>query len=344
MRKRAEENPQELVGTMLLCADSDQFAESRALWLEIINSSAIPSSDAVLRLMDAYSRAGEFDELSRVVRESAARDYPFTAELYSAAVSFFGRAGQLQMMEAALQEMILKGFKVNSFTGNAFLENYSKCGSLSEMGRAYKRLKESGILIEKETIRSVVAAYIAERKFYLMGEFLRDVGLRRRNAGNLLWNLLLLSYAANFKMKSLQKEFLRMSAAGFFPDLTTFNIRAMAFSRMGMVWDLHLSLEHMAHLGVAPDLVTCGCVVDLYLERGLGRNLSFVLGKMDLIAAPGVRTDPLVFEVFGKGAFLASAEVFMESSDIRGRTWSYESLIAMYLKKQYRSNQVIWNY
>lgn len=328
---------------MLLYADKALFSESRALWLEIINSSVVPGAELVLRLIDAYRRAGQFDELATVVREVASRDYEFCAEIYSAAISCLGSAGKLAMMETMLREMASKGIKVDSLTGNAFVEYYSAFGSLSDMETAYQRLKRSRLLIERGAIRSMARAYIARRKFYLLGEFLRDVGLGRRNVGNLLWNLLLLSYAANFKMKSLQRAFLEMAEAGFSPDLTTFNIRALAFTRMCMVWDLHLSVEHMAHQRVLPDLVTCGCVVDLYLERRLGRNLSFVLRKMDLNGPPSVSTDPLVFEVFGKGDFHSSAEALLESRR-RRRNWSYSSLISTYLKKQYRSNQVIWNY
>ncbi|THG20942.1 hypothetical protein TEA_008422 [Camellia sinensis var. sinensis] len=179
-----------------------------------------------------------------------------------------------------------RGFSVDSAIGNAYIIYYSLFGSLTEIEAAYGRLKRSRILIEKDGIRAMSFAYIKEKKFYRLGEFLRDVGLGRRNVGNLLWNLLLLSYAANFKMKTLQREFLRMVEAGFHPDLTTFNIRALAFSKMSLFWDLHLSLEHMKHEQVVPDLVTYSCIVDAYLDKRLGMNLDFALSKMNVHASP----------------------------------------------------------
>uniref|UniRef100_A0A1D1Y2S3 Pentatricopeptide repeat-containing protein At3g42630 n=1 Tax=Anthurium amnicola TaxID=1678845 RepID=A0A1D1Y2S3_9ARAE len=332
-----------LSALMLCFADKGLFLESRALWVEIINSSFVPGVEVVLRLMDAYGGAGLFDEVARVVREVASREYHFRAEAYSWAVSCLGKAGQLEMMEAVFEEMGSEGVKIDSLTGNAVVKYYSMFGSLAEMETAYGRLKRSRILVEREAIRSMARAYITGRKFYRLGEFLRDVGLGRRNVGNLVWNLLLLSYAAKFKMKSLQREFLRMLEAGFSPDLTTFNIRALAFSRMCMFWDLHLSIDHMKHEGVIPDLVTYGCLVDMYLGRRLGRNLPFVLSKMDAGSDPLVLTDPLVFEAFGKGDFHASSEALLESNGQR-RKWSYSKLISMYLKKQFRSNQIFWNY
>uniref|UniRef100_A0A0A0LMJ8 Pentatricopeptide repeat-containing protein n=2 Tax=Cucumis sativus TaxID=3659 RepID=A0A0A0LMJ8_CUCSA len=185
-------------------------------------------------------------------------------------------------------------------------------------------------------------AYIRKRKFYRLGEFLRDVGLGRKNVGNLLWNLLLLSYAANFKMKSLQREFLQMVDAGFNPDLTTFNIRALAFSRMDLLWDLHLSLEHMKHMNIEPDLVTYGCVVDAYVDRRLGRNLEFILSKMNPDQPPVSLTDSFVFEALGKGDFHMSSEAFMQFR--KQKKWTYRELISLYLKKHHRRNQVFWNY
>ncbi|XP_072984313.1 pentatricopeptide repeat-containing protein At3g42630 [Typha latifolia] len=331
-----------LSALMLCCATNGLFPQAQALWSEIINSSFLPSIEVVGCLMDAYASMGKFDEIIRILGETASRDSEFCRVAHSLAVSCFGKAGQMEMMEQTVKEMVSRGFKVDSMTGNAFVKYYSMFGSLREMEGAYQRLKKSRISIEKEAIRSMASTYISARKFYRLGEFLKDVGLGRRNVGNLLWNLLLLSFAANFKMKSLQREFLNMVDAGFVPDITTFNIRSLAFSRMCMFWDLHLSIEHMKHEGVVPDLVTYGCFVDAYLERRLGKNVSFALDKMNMISAPVILTDPLVFEVFGKGDFHASSEALLEST--RRTRWTYSKLVQLYLKKQYRNNQIFWNY
>ncbi|KAJ6819097.1 pentatricopeptide repeat-containing protein, mitochondrial [Iris pallida] len=331
-----------LSALMLWYAENGLFSEAQALWNEIVSSSFKPSIEVISCLMNTYARMDQFDEIIRIVHETATRDFGFTPQIYTLAISCFGKAGQLQMMEDMIKYMVSRGLKVDSCTGNAFIKYYSMFGTIEEMEAAYGRMKQSRILIEKEAIRAIAHAYIAQRKYYKLGEFLRDVGLNRKNTGSLLWNLLLLSYAANFKMKSLQREFLSMVEARFPPDLTTFNVRALAFSRMCMFWDLHLSLEHMQHEKVVPDLVTYGCIVDLYLNRRLGRNLSFALGKLDVDSSPVVATDPLVFEVFGKGDFHSTSEALLESS--RRREWTYSKLISMYLKKKYRSNQIFWNY
>ncbi|XP_077216975.1 pentatricopeptide repeat (PPR) superfamily protein [Tasmannia lanceolata] len=331
-----------LSALMLCYADNGLFSKAQAIWYEIINSSFVPDIGVVSDLMDAYGKMGHFDEVTRILHEVTSRDFNLGHEVYSLAISCFGKGGQLEMMETAMKEMASSGFKVDSVTGNEFVRYYSIFGSLTEMESAYGRLKRSRILVEREAIRAMAFAYISKRKFYKLGEFLRDVGLGRRNTGNLLWNLLLLSYAANFKMKSLQREFLNMLEAGFSPDLTTFNIRALAFSRMCMFWDLHLSIEHMRHEKVIPDLVTYGCIIDAYLNRRLGRNLSFVLKNTNIDSFPQILTDPIVFEVLGKGDFHSSSEALLESK--RNKDWTYSKLIRVYLKKQYRSNQIFWNY
>ncbi|PKA51426.1 Pentatricopeptide repeat-containing protein [Apostasia shenzhenica] len=133
-----------------------------------------------------------------------------------------------------------------------------------------------------------------------------------------------------------------MVDAGFSPDITTFNIRALAFTRMRLFWDLHLSVDHMKHEGIVPDLVTYGCVVDAYLDRRLGKNLPFVLDKMNKESFPVILTDPLVFEAFGKGDFHSTSEALLEAR--RQRKWTYSKLVAVYLRKQYRANQIFWNY
>lgn len=327
---------------MLNFADNGFLSQAHAIWNEIINSSCKPNLDVISRLMDAYAKVGHFRDIEKLLHEANSRDSDLSYELYTSAIHCFGREGQLEMMEKTMKEMVSRGFKVTSDVGNGYVIYYSTFGSLVEMETAYGRLKQSRILIEKDAIKAMSLSYIHKRQFYKLGEFLRDVGLKRRNSQNLLWNLLLLSYSAGFKMKSLQREFLNMSEAGFSPDITTFNIRALAFSRMCMFWDLHFTIQHMKRRNVALDLVTYGCIVDMYMNRGLGRNLSFSLRSLNTDAAPQVLTDPVVYEVFGKGDFQSFCEILMESR--QKNEWTYSKLIGIYLRKMYRSHQVFWNY
>ncbi|KAI4352737.1 hypothetical protein L6164_006958 [Bauhinia variegata] len=334
-------NTSTLSALVLYYADNGLLPQAQTIWDQLINSSFVPSIEFISKLFDAYGKQGYFDGVMKILHYVDSRNFNVLPDVYSLALSCFGKEGQLELMENMLTKMVSRSFHIDSATGNAFVKYYSIFGSLEEMENAYRRLKRSRILIEKEAIRAMAFAYVQERKFYELGEYLRDVGLGRKNVGNLLWNLLLLSYAANFKMKSLQREFLKMVEAGFHPDLTTFNIRALAFSRMSLFWDLHLSIEHMKKVKVIPDLVTYGCVIDAYLDRRLGKNLDFALNKMNLDDHPQILTDPLVFEALGKGDFHLSAEAFLE---FKMQTPTYRDLVSKYLKKHYRRNQIFWNY
>ncbi|GMI97473.1 hypothetical protein like AT3G42630 [Hibiscus trionum] len=332
------------LSALLLCyADNGLFPQAEAIWEEMLNTSSfMPDIPLVSKFMDAYGKMGHFHQVQKILDQIILHRFNLLPQVYPVAISCFGKHGQLDLMENTLKEMVLKGLPIDSATGNAFIRYYSIFGSLTKMEAAYARLKRSRHLIDEDGIRAMSFAYIKERKFYKLGEFLDGVGLGRTDLGNLLWNFLLLSYAANFKMKTLQRQFLKMLDSGFLPDLTTFNIRALAFSRMSMFWDLHLSLEHMKHESIVPDLVTYGCVVDAYMDRRLGGNLDFVLNNMNADDSPLILTDPLVFEALGKGDFQLSSEAFME---FKGqKEWTYRQLIAVYLKKQFRRNQIFWNY
>ncbi|EAZ43361.1 hypothetical protein OsJ_27961 [Oryza sativa Japonica Group] len=246
-----------------------------------------------------------------------ARDPGAARALYPLAVTCFGAAGELALMEDAVREMARHGLPVDSATGNAFVCHYAASGTVPQMEAAYRRLKASRLLVSVAAIRAMASAYISHRKYYKLGEFVTD-------------------------MKSLQRAFLDMVAAGFTPDLTTFNLRAVAFSKMCMFWDLHLTADHMRRDGVAPDLVTHGCFVDAYLERRLARNLNFAFDRLGA-GEPVVATDAVVFEAFGKGGFHASSEVLLEATGGE-RRWTYYKLLGVYLRKQHRKNQIFWNY
>ncbi|PKI76826.1 pentatricopeptide repeat-containing protein At3g42630 [Punica granatum] len=320
--------------------------QAMEVWEQMIYSSYVPSSEVVSELMDALASSGQFNVANRILNQVSRKAPRPLPGLYTAAISCFGKGGQLQLMNATFKKMVSLGVKLDSATGNEVIRCYSSYGTLEDMETAYSVLKQSRHLIQEQGVRSMSMAYIREGKFFRLGEFVRDVGLGRRDLGNLLWNVLLLSFAVNFKMKSLQREFLRMTRSGFVPDIDTFNIRMLAFSRMSLFWDLHLSLQHMEHGGVVPDLVTVGCVVDAYLERKLGRNLGFALKRLSLDDPAEVSTDPLVFEAFGKGDFHLSSEAFMEFDSRKRKNggWSYRDLVAVYLKKQSRRECIFWNY
>ncbi|WJX66073.1 hypothetical protein P8452_50666 [Trifolium repens] len=332
-----------LPSLMLYYTENALFLQAQTTWEQLLNSSFNPSLNFISKLFKSYSKHRKFDEIIDILHSLNMKNLPFLPQFYLLAISCFGNAGNLKLMEETTSEMVSKGFQMDAKTGNEFLLYYAVFGSLNEMENAYGRLKRSRFLIEENVIRAMAYGYVKRRKFYELGEFVRDVGLGRRNVGNLLWNLLLLSYAANFKMKSLQKEFVRMVELGFRPDITTFNIRALAFTKMALFWDLHLSIEHMRSEKVVPDLVTYGCVVDGYLDRKLGKNLDFVLNKMNVDDCPRVLTDPFVFEVLGKGDFHLSSEAFLEYKTQKHKL-TYRDLIKKYLKKHYRRDQIFWNY
>ncbi|XP_058778998.1 pentatricopeptide repeat-containing protein At3g42630-like [Vicia villosa] len=335
--------PSSLPSLMLYYAENALFHQSQTTWEQLLNSSFNPSFNFISKLFKSYTKNQNFDQITNILHSLNSKNSTLLPQFYSLAISCFGSAGNLKLMEETTIEMVSKGFLMDSKTGNEFLLCYAVYGSLNEMENAYGRFKRSRFLIEENVIRAMAYRYIKKRKFYELGEFVRDVGLGRRNVGNLLWNLLLLSYAANFKMKNLQREFVRMVGLGFRPDVTTFNIRALAFSRMSLFWDLHLSIEHMRSEEVVPDLVSYGCVVDGYLDRKLGRNLEFVLNKMDVDDRPRLSTDPFVFEVLGKGDFHLFSEAFLEYKR-EEQKWSYRVLIEKYVKKHYRRDQIFWNY
>ncbi|KAM2039403.1 hypothetical protein ACFX1T_012847 [Malus domestica] len=107
-----------LSALMLFHANNGLFPQAEAVWNEMLYSSFVPSIQMRARYLSLFS------------------------EVYSLAISCFGKGGQLELMEGALKEMMSMGFPVDSATGNAFIRYYSIFGSLTEMETAYDRLKK----------------------------------------------------------------------------------------------------------------------------------------------------------------------------------------------------------
>lgn len=335
-----------MTALMLCYVESGFLDQAQIVWNEIANCGFQPDTVTCMELINAYGKMGLFYEIARIFKEIKSRGCILDAKFYTTMISCYGKGGQLELMEDIFEEMLSGGFSVDSSTVNLIVRSYSFAGSLTGMEESYRCLKAYRFFLEEETIRTMAFAYIRKERFYQLGEFVREVGLKRKNVGNLLWNLLLLSYAANFKMRSLQKEFLNMIDAGFKPDLTTFNIRALAFSRMEMFWDLHVSVLHMQHMNISPDLVTFGAIVDSYLNGKMANKLSLALSQIGMHNLyPNALTDPLVYEAFGKGDFHANAEKLLQYSDQKHREkWTYSKVLRFYLKKYFRKGQLFWNH
>ncbi|KAM1301960.1 hypothetical protein ACFX2H_012933 [Malus domestica] len=131
-----------LSALMLFHANNGLFPQAEAVWNEMLYISFVPSIQVVSQLFDVYGNAGCFEKVNEILGQMRARYLSLFSEVYSLAISCFGKGGQLELMEGALKEMISMGFPVDSATGNAFIRYYNIFGSLTEMETAYGRLKK----------------------------------------------------------------------------------------------------------------------------------------------------------------------------------------------------------
>ena len=125
---------------MVARAEAGDFAEARAIWAQLLHSSAAPCLPAAApRLLPAYARLGRFDELLLAVRELSARDHAAARALYPLAVSCLGAAGELARMEDAMLDMGRLGLRIDSATGDAFVRAYAAAGTVPQMESTYRQ-------------------------------------------------------------------------------------------------------------------------------------------------------------------------------------------------------------
>lgn len=318
-------------------AENGFFDRAEEILKEMEDSTTKPNAVTHTGLIYAYGKQGRYDYMTRVFNTMKRNGYSPEFHTYRCLIEAYSKGGLFSRMENTWREMDSNGFKPDPAIINSIIQGYADYGLMEQMNNTYMLLKDYRMFANRSALRSMAVAYIRCNKFYQLGLFVKEVGLKRRDVENLLWNSLLLSYAANFQMRSLQKEFQAMMDVGFNPDLTTFNIRALGFSKMLMFWDLHVTVLHMHSVGVAPDMVTFGAVVDAYINGRMRFQKMFeALDELRMKGlAPDVRTDPMVFEAFGKGDFHNSCETLLQITPRPyGVTWTYGLLTSFYLKKR----------
>ncbi|KAL2653065.1 hypothetical protein R1flu_021193 [Riccia fluitans] len=335
---------QPTVGTytcLLQCyAEAGLFDKAEETLDLMLEAGLKPNAVTYTGLLHAYGKHGRYNEMAKVFNDmktyqTSQPDCAPTAVTYSVVVQCYARGGLFRRMERVFQEMVSKNLSPDALSVNASVQAYAEAGLLKEMERTYSLIKMYRVGIKLETVRAVASAYIRKSYFYQLGNFVRHVKRNRLNMGNLLENLLLLSHAANFQMRGLAREYIILKESGFDGDITSFNIRALAFSQAKMFWDLRVTVLEMQHQKIMPDLVTYGAVVDAYVAAELVGKLPEALMEMhNLDARADIRTDTLVFEAFGRGVFqLCCEELALEVRHEEHRHLTYANLIGYFLKK-----------
>ncbi|CAM6105230.1 unnamed protein product [Calypogeia fissa] len=321
-------------------AEVGDFDRAKEILMEMRRVGLKPNSITYTGLLYAYGKQGHYSEMAKIFNsmktyESSQLDCAPTSVTYSALLQCFAKGGLFARMENALKEMISRNYDPDGAAINAMIQGYAQVGLLKDMERAYSMVRPYKVMVRVDTIRAVALAYIRKSYFYQLGTFARYHNRRRVSVDKLIENLLLLSHAANFSMRGLAEEYVRLKETGFEGDITSFNIRALAFSKMQMLWDLRVTILEMAHQGIMPDLVTYGAVVDAYIGGNMESSLAEALAEMRNIGdVAKVYTDELVFDAFGRGSFQTSCEeLFVSSQDLEERFFTYENLVGYYLKR-----------
>ncbi|KAG0580990.1 hypothetical protein KC19_4G216100 [Ceratodon purpureus] len=314
--------PSAVTYTCLLqsCAECGQFEEAELLLKDmVLSGDAKPNTVTYTGLIHAYGKYGMYDDMWRTFNRMKIAGIPADEFTYRTLIKAYAQGGHFDEMQLTVKEMSRNDMYADSPTMNAVVQAYAEAGLVKEMEKHYEILLKYSFIPGHKTIKAMVSAYVKKSLFFQLSRFVKRVGLRRRTVGNYLWNALLLSRAANFAMEDLKIEFENMKYAGFFPDLTTCNIMALAYSRMKQFWELHELVIMMQDNGIVPDLVTYGAVIDVFIEEDLRpKLLEELLEFKNLGLVAEVETDPLVFEVFGKGEFLIACETLSRNMEGQG--------------------------
>lgn len=316
-------------------AERGLFEEAELILKDmVLSGDAKPNAVSYTGLIHAYGKHGMYDSMWRTFNRMKTHGVPADEFTYRTMIKAYARGGLFEKMQLTAKEMSRNDMFADSPTLNAVVQAYAEAGLVKEMEKHYEILTKYSFIPGHLTIKAMVGAYVKNSLFFQLSVFVKRVGLRRRTVGNYLWNSLLISRAANFAMKDLKMEFENMKYAGFFPDVTTCNIMALAYSRMKQFWELHELVITMQNNGIAPDLVTYGAVIDVFIEEDLRPKLLEELVEfrnLDVVAE--IETDPLVFEVFGRGGFLLACQTL--SRNMKGQAMdhqTYAQLIGYFLK------------
>ncbi|XP_024370334.1 uncharacterized protein [Physcomitrium patens] len=316
-------------------AERGEFEEAEQILRDmILSGDAKPNTTTYAGLIYAYGKHGMYDRMWRTFNRMKTQHIPADEFSYRTLIKAYARGGLFSRMQQTMKEMSRNGMYADSATMNAVVLAYAEAGLVKEMEKQYEVMWKNSFTAGQETIKAIVRAYVKDSLFFQLSGYVKRVGLRKRTMVNYLWNALLLSHAANLAMDDLGVDFQNMKYLGFSPDVTTCNIMALAYSRAKQLEDLHQLIVTMQDNGIAPDLVTYGAVIDVFTEEKLRPNLLEELVEFrNLDVAAEVETDPLVFEVLGKGRFHVACEKLarnMEGERMNQRT--YGELVGCFLQ------------
>ncbi|KAI5443819.1 hypothetical protein KIW84_012460 [Lathyrus oleraceus] len=106
-----------LPSLMLYYAENALFHQSQTTWEQLLNSSFNPSLNFISKLFTSYTKYHNFDLIINVLHSLNSKNSTLLPQFYSLAISCFGSAGNLKLMEETTNEMVSKGFLMDSKTG-----------------------------------------------------------------------------------------------------------------------------------------------------------------------------------------------------------------------------------
>uniref|UniRef100_A0ACD5VPD1 Uncharacterized protein n=1 Tax=Avena sativa TaxID=4498 RepID=A0ACD5VPD1_AVESA len=204
----------------------------------------MPEKDAVswTAMIDGYVQTGRFTEALEIFREMQFSKVMADEFTMVSVVTACAQLGALETGEWARIYMSRHGIKMDTFVGNAFIDMYSKCGSIDRALDVFKQMH------------------------------IRD---------KFSWTAVILGLAVNGHGVEAIDMFYKMLKAFEAPDEVTFVGVLTACTHAGLVdkgRDFFLSMT--GTYGVAPNVMHYGCIIDLLGRAGKLTEALETIGKM----------------------------------------------------------------
>ncbi|KAJ0971927.1 hypothetical protein J5N97_019886 [Dioscorea zingiberensis] len=217
---------------------------------------------------------------------------------YNTLIDAYGKAGRFEEMESTLREMLQDcGCKPDVWTMNATLRAFGGSGQIEMMEKCYDKFQNAGITPDIKTFNILLDSYGKSQKYEKMSSVMEYMQKYYFSWSLVTYNVVIDAFGRAGDLRQMEYIFRLMKSERIKPNCVTLCSLVRAYGRVEAVEKIKGVLRYIENSDVMLDIVFFNCLVDAYGRAGCLAEMKEVL---EIMKSRGCKPDKITYSTMIK--------------------------------------------
>ncbi|KAF3772492.1 Pentatricopeptide repeat-containing protein [Nymphaea thermarum] len=271
------------------CLQFTMFDKVQILLEDMASRGIQPNTVIYNTLIDAYGKAGKFDEMERTLLEMLGdRECRPDVWTMNATLRTFGNTKQIEMMEKCYEKFQDSGIQPNIKTFNILLYSYGRSKMYDRMSAVMEYMQKYYFSWTLVTYNVLIDAFGRAGDLEQMEYLFRLMKSERIKPNCVTLSSLISAYGRAQNLEKIVAVMRFIDNSDITLDTAFFNCLVDAYGRIGCLAEMRQVLADMEKKGCKPDKITYTTMINAYSRRGMNSQVNELrrreeeFGKMSL--------------------------------------------------------------